>query len=230
MIFETVLFADVDWVRILILLIFVLGPLLGQFARKEPAKAAPKPARRPPRDKLESQMRKILAQANQAGERNQPPEATVGPPGPPRRERKTRPTVKQPPVPPRSTTSRPNSVSDHVREHILSHPVSEHSQELARTLDQTDERVEMHLRDVFDHRLGDLKTKADAGHQVYEVADGTDLQVWEQSARERGDRQLADDRRALLDLLSRPEQLRNVFVLGEILRPPVSLDDETSFF
>ena len=224
---DHVLLGDVeDWIKIIVILIFVLGPLLGQLGKKEPAKPA-KPARRPqgrPPKTLAPEVREVLAEANRAAGRNRRKKQASLPadaePAPPAGRSSIRPSSIQ-----RSTGRTTSSVSEHVKEHMLSHSVSERAEDLGRKLGQTDERVETHLHDVFDHRLGELDRLADESFTKYDIAEGTDLAVWQQSERERSDRQLAENRQALFDLLSRPDQLRNVFVLGEILRPPSILDD-----
>ena len=87
-------------------------------------------------------------------------------------------------------------------------------EELAKRIESADERIESHLHQVFDHRLGTLG--ADTADTV--IREGTDAVVWSDREDDRTvDSPLAEQ---VFELLSSPQQMRTAVVLSEILKRP----------
>jgi hypothetical protein len=133
------------------------------------------------------------------------------------------PPAKQPPAPPRrlvrteplETEARSlaaESVAEHVERHIQRGGVVQRDAHLGEQLAQADERLESHLQDVFQHRLGTLA--GDEGRPESAVDQGTDAGVW---AGRRSANPIAME---LHELLSNPQKLQAAIVISEILRRP----------
>jgi hypothetical protein len=105
-----------------------------------------------------------------------------------------------------------DGVGQHVREHIESHPVSEHSKDLGKLIGQADEKVEKHLHDVFDHKLGALEKD-----DVFQETQGTDSAVWDK-------RVVVDPGAKIRQLLKNRESVRHAIILTEVFKRPVGLD------
>ena len=87
-------------------------------------------------------------------------------------------------------------------------------EQLAQGIESADERIESHLHQVFDHRLGTLG--ADTADTV--IREGTDAVVWSDREDDRTvDSPLAEQ---VFELLSSPQQMRTAVVLNEILKRP----------
>lgn len=232
------LLADVDWIRIVILIVFLLGPLLSQMgkqkkrpepgARREPRR--PEPARKPKEGGgakgLEAEIERMLREIT--GEQPRRPVKR------PQRVRTTSSpaTATQSPTRTRDSDIDPEakkrlrqSVAQHVQEHLDAHPPTEHAQTLARTIEASDERVEKHLETAFRHQLGQLEKQAstlpqDAGL----IAEGTDAAVWTRSLSAEAAAHSQSQSQLILNLLRNRENLRDAFIMSEILRPPVFVD------
>ena len=109
-------------------------------------------------------------------------------------------------------------VTDHVRDHIQSDPISEHAKQLGRAVGQADENLEGHIHDVFDHQVGKLRKQP----TQEQLAQGTDADVWESSVERRERREAAQRNRAedIAKILRDPDSLQQAIILSEILRRP----------
>lgn len=225
------LLADVDWFRIIFLLIIFLGPLLGklgQMRKPQPKREPPRkrplppvPPNRPaanvggPRQALEDEIEQFLqrARGGKAEPRPQPPPPAVRKPvvaakpiplGGRLGRKKTAPTRATPQRPPQAPRPKLGAgVAQHVKEHIQSHPVSEHSRDLGQKVAGADDKVEQHLLEVFDHKLGRLE-KASLDQKVTVIPS---------SAAE------------FSQMLSDPTRIQQAIILSEILKPPLGLDE-----
>jgi hypothetical protein len=121
------------------------------------------------------------------------------------------------------------SVGDLAQQHLDPKVMREHATSLGRDIDQADERVEAHLREVFDHNLGGFA--ADRGEPVTgstsRVGEGTDAATSLGSEQQRVEAidQAAALRSGLLNLLKTPQGLKQALLLNEILGPPKGLQD-----
>jgi hypothetical protein len=227
-----------DWVEIIIFLFIVISSLIGQLfksaksskkAGRPQPKANPRPvAQRPaPAERVRKPARVEAAPIQtDAGpttlekeieaflRQHRTGQAADRPPAPPGRK----PTPSRPPAAPK-----PRPVP--VEEHPVHESVEQYVQRTVRTgearrdaargggewLDQADERLEVHLQQVFQHNLGQLgsTTAAQPG-----IAAGTDAAVWDSH-------QAAYPLHAqLYQMLSTPQHVRTAIVLSEILRRP----------
>jgi len=130
------------------------------------------------------------------------------------REGQQRPPLRPTEPPAKTGPSLGEGVARHVREHIEAHPVSEHSRQLGRGIAQTDEKVEDHLHQIFDHSLGQLQKK-----QVFQDAsEGTDASVW-------GTKQQSNRAAELRQLLQDPQSLRNAIIITELFNRPLGWNE-----
>jgi hypothetical protein len=79
---------------------------------------------------------------------------------------------------------------------------------LGRELEQTDERVQQHLQDVFDHQVGALNPAATRGRSG-QAAPAISAQL-----------------AAVVRMLKDPVSARQAIILREVFGPPSSLLDE----
>lgn len=82
------------------------------------------------------------------------------------------------------------------------------SAELGAELSLADERMESHLQQTFDHRLGQL------GGPTTPIAQGTDAEHWRESSNQ------PQTALRVRELLASPQDLSAAFILSEILRRP----------
>lgn len=223
-----VLIADLDdWIKIFLFIVFILGPILGQFGKKPAQRAqppgAPLPKRRraagPVESELEAMIRELQDGANLQGEPPRPPSRQKRGANAAGKEKGRLISVAEKP----SRTTRPTGrgISDHVRQHMDSHPVSEGARALGQTIDKTDERVEQHLRDVFGRQLGDLQSDAAGTQRLAQIAEGTDSDAWARKSAGDQERVAGERLDVIRQMLGNAEGIRSAFVLGEILRSPV---------
>lgn len=189
----------------------------GQLNQPRPGNQPPQQA--PPQDRLEQEIEAFLRKST-PGEKTPP--ATPGQP----RANPMRQAVKKKQRPAKRAALRPQpeqkairpseSVDQHVQRHIGSGGVAERDAHLGDQLELADERVEAHLHEVFDHRLGSLGSTTDQS-----ISEGTDADIW-------------DPKRAglpvsaqLFDMLSSPQHVGTAIVLSEIIRrPSMDWDDD----
>lgn len=240
------LLAAGDWVQLLFIFIFVIVPVLSKFFGKEDAKKpAQRKVQRPPqqipgaqpgapqqqrlpqqqprgqqgapvaKNALEQEIESFLNRSRGKSAKPAPVErATPQPEKAVRRLSEKPRSIKQRTV----SDHQHESVSDHVDRHIKSHPVSEHSQELGKRIGQSDEAMEDHLHDVFDHSIGSLSHEQ-ASRQVSE---GTDAAIWETAESKRRKRSEARDGRSesIAQMLRNKDSIRQAIILGEVLKRP----------
>jgi len=103
------------------------------------------------------------------------------------------------------------SVSEHVAQHLNSHPLSEHTARLGADLAQADERMEGHLHTVFDHTVGGLARQETSESHVDE---GTDAGYWQER------KQAVTPAMMLREMLADPANVRQAIILAEVLRRP----------
>ena len=238
---------------ILFFVLPALGKLF-QGGQNKPA-APRKPVPRPPggglagkgqpaaRDALEAEIDDFL---KRAGAKPAPPQQR---PGAGQRGPQPQPTARQPltqsPTATQSKRTRPASqakptqtrparrpshelgkgVGEHVQEHIASDPVSDRSRQLGKYMGQSDERVEAHLHDVFDHDLGQLLKRTTDREDDELIQEGTDAATWE-STSDRNQREsdmIRDRSERVFEMLRDPGSIRDAIIIGEILTPPKSL-------
>ena len=118
---------------------------------------------------------------------------------------------------PREGIRRGQSVADHVREHVSDHELAH----LTSDVERSDELLEGHLHDVFDHQLGSF-AKQDG---VSSVDQGTDADVWATADATPYQDDPTDEKRPSLAEqividLRKPESIRRSVLLAEILRRP----------
>lgn len=245
-----IIFADLDdLIRIGLIVLFLLGPALGKFLKQPQPQKPPRPRvpgeggpQRPPRnqpaggglagppagkpvpggrDALESEIEEFLKRASGKPAPRKPAQQAQ-----PAVKRLAEPAVRQIAQPRRPLHRRVGEgVAEHVRQHIESDPVSDHSRDLGKSVGLADERVEGHLHDVFDHDLGQLEKRSTSRPQDDQIQEGTDDRTWETQLDKRSRRSDLDRDRSLriVEMLRDPSDVRDAIILGEILKPPIGL-------
>jgi hypothetical protein len=228
-----------DWIRIGVIIIFVIGPLLSQLGKNpkgdgrgaKGAKPAGQPPPANPRKGLAAEIERILSQAQQAAAEAKQ-KAAADRKGPPAQKLEARQ-----PVPPESTPRQPRSrgplastVPKHVQEHIQSRPVSDHAKTLAQRIEQADEKVEQRLHEKFGHRLGDLEPGRPSATPATKelILQGTDSADWQglADAKAKAEEVASTRQEFIRSMFQDREQLRNAFVLAEIIGRPRADDLE----
>ena len=105
------------------------------------------------------------------------------------------------------------SVAEHVRRHISTKDIQEHAQSLGHEVSQTDENLESHLHDVFDHDVGSITEHLDE-----EIRQGTDSDVWDSSSSRTTAAELRNA--AIVEMLQNPDTVKNAVILHEIFKRP----------
>jgi hypothetical protein len=79
------------------------------------------------------------------------------------------------------------------------------------------------LHEVFDHRIGELDASTEASDKISE---GTDADVWDNldQRRARDAAVLALRTADIARMIRNPISMREAIILGEILKPPKSLE------
>lgn len=197
------------WGELVVVLIFFMISALGQLLSAKNKPAAPKPPRRVPRqgpqgagqggapaageeraEKLRGEVEDFLREMQGKPPRPKPK------PTPKPVAVKVQPTPPPPPVvqPP---GLRRDSVKDHVTRHISTAEIAAHTATLGKDVGFADERMEQHLHERFEHRLGSLERQLELPKQA------------------------ADSRaKDIVDLLRTPEGMRQAVIASEILRRP----------
>jgi hypothetical protein len=109
------------------------------------------------------------------------------------------------------------SVAAHVEEHISSHGLEDRDAHLGEQVALADERVEQHLGKVFDHDIGQLTHVQDTDTSISE---GTDANAWKHDEQGADAATVETTPDAIRRLLSTPDDIRNVFIISEILKRP----------
>ena len=234
--FPPVLLA-IDIVQIVIFLLFIVGSIIGQLIKgmqdrnkKRPMKPLPRQGNAPQanpranRPEIDREIADFLkqaknrAQAREAGggatqavkaevvkRERQQPRAKAKPDRP-----AVRTLAKREPV--SAEVISPNeSVGGHVQRHIVKGGLSQRDAHLGARVGESDERLEGHLSQIFDHQIGQLKhLDGPTGH----VDQGTDSEAYERHTVESA--QVAQIRA----MLASPQQTGTAILLAEILRRP----------
>ncbi len=101
-----------------------------------------------------------------------------------------------------------SSVEAHVKEHIRSGVFDEHISHLGEDVDKSDDRMEAHLHEYFEHDLGALGARTSAA---------ADSSLDDDSP---GQRAKTIEPESFLDLLRNPASIRQAIILSEILARP----------
>lgn len=240
------LFADADWIKIVIFLIFFLGPIVLQLFKSEDAAAKkvkppkqpaprprpePQPAPQPqpmvqgwPGDMqqrantLEEEIEQFLRKATGS----QPGGASVPQNEPEivRAEVVQRAPKKQAKRPKIKKAPQRENVPDTLRGPNATRSLGQQSSHLGEMIGGSDERLESHLHDVFDHGLG-MFDADDLAH-TNRISEGTDDQSWEGGAasRQRLDNEIRRRGDSIRDAIRNPANMRQAVLWAEILQRP----------
>jgi hypothetical protein len=161
------------------------------------------------RDEVEEFLRRAAARRAQAAAKGRPAapqsQQPFAPPPPPRRPPPELIPIEAEVVDAElADTNRVSSLVD--RDLAGTQEIAEHTRRLGAEVDLADDKLEAHLQQVFDHRVGQLKTRA--GDSVPQTLAGPSAGAPGLSSSD------------LARLLMSPQQIRNAIVLGEILRRP----------
>lgn len=105
-------------------------------------------------------------------------------------------------------------VASHVRQHMDTSNFTRRAASLGASVDQSDDRMEAHLQQVFVHRLGNLSKREPAAAPV---APGPEKAAVVETPATKSAQSTAA---ALVAILRDPNQLRNAVLLSEILKRP----------
>lgn len=198
-----------DVIGILIVLLFVLLPAVGQLLSKRraggqrrrvgrPIAQAP---RRPARAGLEDEIGDFLRRAA----KRRGAERAGAPPPPPEAAAVEAEIVPERPV--------GDEVREHVGKYLNSGKFRRRSSRLGRDLAGTDERLEQHLHQVFDHQVSRLAGRAGEVAQTPGVLEPTETE-------DRLGELPSTAAVGLAAMLSSGESLRQAIVISEILQRP----------
>jgi hypothetical protein len=101
-----------------------------------------------------------------------------------------------------------STVAQHVAQHLDTREFAQRAERMADATEQSDERMESHLRHAFDHRLGNIS----AGTQSITAAI---TPVADDEIRAR-----VAANHPLLSMLRQPQSVRNAIILSELLKRP----------
>ena len=102
-----------------------------------------------------------------------------------------------------------SSVARHVAQHLDTRDFAERADRLGDATEQADERMEAHLHQAFDHRLGNIS----AGTQSITAA------ITPEADDEVRARVAANH--PLLSMLRQPQSVRNAIIVSELLQRPI---------
>jgi len=100
-------------------------------------------------------------------------------------------------------------VAQHVAQHLDTREFAERAERMADVTEHADERMESHLHQAFDHRMGNIS----AGTQSITAAITPEVDD-EMKAR-------VAQNHPLLSMLRQPQSVRNAIILSELLERPV---------
>lgn len=102
------------------------------------------------------------------------------------------------------------SVAEHVARHLQAGEFAQRAAHLGEEVDQSDDRMEAHLQQYFEHDLGDLGARTSAAEQsILDDDDGPPVAAAKEPA--------ADD---FLAFLADPNALRRAIILREVFERP----------
>lgn len=102
---------------------------------------------------------------------------------------------------------RGETVAEHVSEHIGSSGFDERLSHLGEDVDRSDDRMEAHLHEVFEHNLGQLGTRTSVAAEST-LDDDSPVPEPEESAFD------------ILGMLSEPDSIQKAIILSEVLNRP----------
>lgn len=97
-----------------------------------------------------------------------------------------------------------SNIEKHIRKAMDTSDVTGHAENLAKQVEQADDRMDAHLHTKFDHALGSLQVGSESGT-------GTPSS---------GAAELPTIATAIAQMLRSPRDIQNAIVLNEILTPP----------
>jgi hypothetical protein len=234
------LLGDIETViQIILIILFIVFPLIGQMIKgaqgnkqpekkRPPARRQPAPDRPPrpqakaqggPQDALRNEIDEFLQRASRqrGAEPLQDVEIlepeVVDTPPPPRRLAEAFETRRSPLRP--TGGQQPPTVQ--------APELAQPKQQLAAKIGLADEKVEGRLQQLFDHKLGSLADTSQASpHDEAEIAEGTDADVWATEIpwdETQGPRP-AGRAQQVAAMLRDPSGLRDAIILSEIFRRP----------
>lgn len=224
---DLIIIADLDTIlQIVVFLIIVISSLAGQFfkgnaekkRRKRPIRPVeggerpqPDPERSRLEDEIESMLRRAVGREPEVVEPELvEPEVVVHREPEPTSTRRPMPIsaelVELPEEPARESIANRRMESD----------ISKRSRRLGSAIERADERLESRLHRTFDHKLGQLESRASV---TGPPTSATDPQVTAESLKSSlaGDGQMAE---RIAEMLRSPNDLPTAIVLSEILRRP----------
>ena len=192
------------WIEIAVSVVVFAFYLLGHLASAMNNKAAPRPQkpRVPPQqqqprtveDKLRSEVEEFLRQVQVDEQRQaQPPQRPMATAKP------VMVRVEQPPAITVEAVVVRESVEDYVSRHLGAAGAQQAVQHLAEEVSHADEKLEAHLQERFQHKLGALRSQQTVGEPI---------RTPNKAAKE------------IAHLLRSPEGVRQIIVASEILRRP----------
>jgi len=224
----------VDLLQVVFFVFIIASSLIGQAIKAAQERAKDQRRQREIEERAEREMKRRGPQAAPGPPRSRPlpPDMAreleqllgrvTGQQATPAAERPARPaevvrsTRETSPRPPRRETGEAESdarqgatVAEHVQQHLRPGEVARNTNRLGRELSQADERMETHLQNTFEHRVGQF------GGLQARVEQGTDAAYWS------GTQDAESPVIARVhEMLDSPQDIRAVFLLGEILRRP----------
>jgi hypothetical protein len=168
------------------------------------------------KDEVEEFLRRVAQMRAQAEARGQQPRPA--PPRPPQRPAQTppparlvpaqRPIAASQPVPVEVVDAELADTADRFGQRVRSdlresEQIAEHTRHLGKEVDGTDTKMQAHLHQVFDHKLGQLKSSSVE----------TSLETAVRTANE-----LSLDH--IRRMLGSPQSVRDAIIMGEVLRRP----------
>ena len=177
-----------------------------QMQPQPPAAGGRRPAGDPLRDEIEQFLRRAQGKPEPQPRPDEPPQRVPIGAGPGRQRRQ--PTRKQPPRK-RSVSLEPvqlepvhhnEGVAEHVSKHLGgTKALAEHAKHLGDEVALADDKIELHLKEKFDHRLGTLRG------------------VESVPSKKQASSSIASD---LLEMMARPNGMAQLVVASEILKRP----------
>jgi hypothetical protein len=171
------------------------------------------------KDEVEDFLRRVAqmraqAEAQAKGQRSRPAQPPPQPPRPPRQQPPPRlvPTAPDPAyaqvVPVEVVDAELADNADRVARQVATdlrgtEQIAEHTRHLGEKVDATDEKMQAHLHQVFDHQLGRLKASSGETALVKSERSGAELSLDQ-----------------IMRLLRSPGSIRDAIVMSEILRRP----------
>jgi len=193
---------DTELIKIVVILLIMIGAAAVQFLNKVKEQQNKGPGPVQPRSKpLEAESGECLRRAAQ---HHRSPNPSAPQPAAARKSASPPPLRRSEFAGPTETVDPPRGteVVEHVRKYLNTAEFQRRADHLADEVSQADEKMDEHLHDVFDHRLGQFaQSSADTSPGVAAESSSTAVS-------------------ALVALLASPQGLRQAIVINEILQRP----------